>query len=191
MISAPRTTAPTRRRRVPHAWALFCVVGVFACAESGATPSEDRGRGGSASQSPTLRKAVEALERNRPWLATELLSPLLKDSTKRTPEAVLVAAKAAAAYKGWSRVDDVLRGEEWLDQLAEGEGRLLLARAAHELRRSDAIHQALLTLDSKNRVIRDRKSFSLRARSNARAALTLLSRITSRRRRPCPSWRTG
>ena len=80
----------------------------------------------------TLRAAARALQSGRPWHATELLEPVVRDPARRTPDAVLLAAEAAAAWGGWARVDALLASETWLDSLQDGRGRTLLARAALE-----------------------------------------------------------
>lgn len=80
----------------------------------------------------TLRLADQALRAGHPWRATQLLAPVLADARRRTPAAVLLAARAAAAWGGWSEVTKLLGGERWLDTRYNGEGRELLARAALE-----------------------------------------------------------
>ncbi len=81
-----------------------------------------------------IAEAREALERGRPWQASRLITPVLADSAHRTPAAVFLAATAASRWGGWPEVSRLLTGEPWLDSLYEGRGRLLLARAALELR---------------------------------------------------------
>ena len=77
-----------------------------------------------------LAAAEAALQDGQPWRAARLLEPVLRDSAKRTPERVLVAARAAAGWGGWSEVDRLLAREPWLDTQFSGMGRELLARAA-------------------------------------------------------------
>ncbi len=87
--------------------------------------------------------AREAIADGRPWRATRLLAPLLRDSTLRTPEVELVAATAAADWRGWRETDQLLRNAVWLDTEYDGEGRELLARASLGLGRdSNAAVQA-------------------------------------------------
>ena len=62
----------------------------------------------------TLTAAQRALQAGHPWRATRLLAPLLRDPARRTPAAVLLAARAAAGWEGWSEVDRLLRGQPWL-----------------------------------------------------------------------------
>ena len=73
--------------------------------------------------------AREALDAGRPWRATRLLTPLLRDSTLRTPEVEYLAARAAAGWKGWREATRVLERAGWLDTAFAGEGHELLARA--------------------------------------------------------------
>jgi soluble lytic murein transglycosylase len=80
-----------------------------------------------------LVAATEALERGLPWRASALLAPVVEDSALRSPTAVLLAATAASRWRGWREVRELLRSEPWLDRVAGGEGRRLLARAALEL----------------------------------------------------------
>jgi peptidoglycan lytic transglycosylase len=85
-----------------------------------------------------LARANEAMARGRPWQATRILAPWLSDSSRRTPAAVYLAARAASEWKGWTEVLQLLAGEQWLDSLYSGSGRVLLARAALE-RRQDSL----------------------------------------------------
>jgi soluble lytic murein transglycosylase len=85
-----------------------------------------------------LINAAAALQNGQPWRATQILEPVLRDSTQRTPERVLLAARASAAWGGWSHLDRLLAGEPWLDSRFDGLGRELLARAA-TARREDTL----------------------------------------------------
>ncbi|MGH7519606.1 MAG: hypothetical protein ACREOC_19400, partial [Gemmatimonadales bacterium] len=80
-----------------------------------------------------LTAATVALERGLPWRASAILAPLVADSARRSPDAVLLAATAASRWRGWREVRDLLLNAPWLDSVAGGEGRRLLARAALEL----------------------------------------------------------
>src|SRR5687767_8674484 len=95
----------------------------------------------------TLAAAGEALARGRPWQATRLLSPALRDSAGRKPTTIILAATAASEWGGWSEVLQLLDGERWIDSLYGGRGRVLLARAALE-RNADslALKHALVAL---------------------------------------------
>ena len=85
-----------------------------------------------------LISAATALQNGQPWRAARILEPALRDSTQRTPERVLLAARAAAQWGGWSHVDRLLAREPWLDSRFDGLGRELLARAA-TARREDTV----------------------------------------------------
>ena len=85
-----------------------------------------------------LISAAAALRNGQPWRAAQILEPVLRDSTQRTPERVLLAAKATAAWGGWTRVERLLGSEPWLDSRFDGLGRELLARAA-TARREDTV----------------------------------------------------
>ena len=80
----------------------------------------------------TLAAAERALQAGHAWQATRLLAPVLRDPARRTPEAVLLAARAAAGWEGWSEVDRLLRGQPWLATEFAGAGYELLARSALE-----------------------------------------------------------
>jgi soluble lytic murein transglycosylase len=79
-----------------------------------------------------LESARSALGRGRPWQASLLITPVVEDSSQRTPPAVFLAATAASRWGGWPEVGRLLEGEAWLDSLFEGRGRVLLARSALE-----------------------------------------------------------
>ncbi|MBA3443658.1 MAG: transglycosylase SLT domain-containing protein [Gemmatimonadales bacterium] len=94
-----------------------------------------------------LIHAGEALARGRPWQATRLIAPWLNDSSRRTPGAVFLAARAASEWRGWSEVLQLLGSEPWVDTLYGGNARVLLARAALERRQdSIALYHATLAL---------------------------------------------
>ena len=80
----------------------------------------------------TLDQARAALARGLSWRASLILAPLLRDSTTRTPEVVMLAATAASGWGGWNEVGKLLEGEPWLDSAFDGAGRALSARAALE-----------------------------------------------------------
>ncbi|HEX5072103.1 MAG TPA: transglycosylase SLT domain-containing protein [Gemmatimonadaceae bacterium] len=86
--------------------------------------------------------AEASLRGGRPWRATQMLAPVLGNASSRTPRAVIVAARAAAAWQGWDEVVRLLLGEPWLDAFA-GEGDALLARAVLETNRRDLDSVAL------------------------------------------------
>lgn len=80
----------------------------------------------------TLAAAQHALDAGHAWRATRLLAPLLRDPARRTPAAVMLAARAAAGWDGWSEVDRLLRGQAWVASNFAGAGYELLARSALE-----------------------------------------------------------
>ncbi len=79
-----------------------------------------------------LAQANEALARGRPWQATRLIAPWLRDSSMRSPAVVFLAARAAGEWRGWSEVLQLLGSEPWVDTLYGGSARVLLTRAALE-----------------------------------------------------------
>jgi hypothetical protein len=88
----------------------------------------------------TLREAVKDIESGHPWKATLALTPKLKDGK---PATVLVAARAAAAWGGWTEVERLLGDAPWVDSAFSGEGEALLARAALDRdARDDAVRLA-------------------------------------------------
>jgi soluble lytic murein transglycosylase len=109
-----------------------------------------------ASQSD-LRDAESQIEGGHPWRATQSLAPLLKNPSKRTPAVLVVAARAAAGWDGWTEVDKLLARETWIDTSFDGEGRELLARSALE-RNTDT-----LALTHARASVRDAKSNAVRA----------------------------
>jgi soluble lytic murein transglycosylase len=82
------------------------------------------------SSDSAVQRAQAALAAGRPWQATRLVTPALRDRARRTPAAVITAAMAAAGWDGWSEVESLLSKEPWLDTLYAARGRELLARAA-------------------------------------------------------------
>jgi soluble lytic murein transglycosylase len=89
----------------------------------------------------TLAAAERALASGHAWQATRLLAPVLRDPARRTPAALLLAARAAAGWDGWSEVDRLLRGQPWLGTEFDGAGYELLARSALQ-RGSDTVAAA-------------------------------------------------
>ncbi len=93
-------------------------------------------------QSP-LVSADSALTVGHPWRASQLLAPLLAAPATRTPEVVVLAARAAAAWEGWSSVRRLLEHESWLDTRFDRLGRRLLAAAdLAEFRNPEAVVNA-------------------------------------------------
>lgn len=82
------------------------------------------------SNDTTVRAATRALEQGRPWEATKLLAPVLRNPARRSSAAVLRAAEAASAWEGWNEVLALLQNESWLGAQFGGHGYVLLTRAA-------------------------------------------------------------
>ena len=85
-----------------------------------------------------LEAAKAALARGQAWRATWMLAPVVSSPERRTPEAVLLSATAAAQWGGWDEVHRLLESVAWLDDEFGGRGRALLARAALE-RNADTV----------------------------------------------------
>jgi soluble lytic murein transglycosylase len=83
-------------------------------------------------QTGDLAKAEAAINAGHPWRATQIVAPVLRDPKRKTPAAVLVAARAAAGWGGWAEVDKLLGAAPWVDTSFDSEGRELLVRAALE-----------------------------------------------------------
>ena len=139
------------------------------------------------------RPPASALGRGRPWQASRLITPVVEDSSQRTPPAVFLAATAASRWGGWPEVGRLLQGEAWLDSLFEGRGRVLLARSALE-RGADSARpgaRARRPQGARPRVGgRAALPARLRARPGGRAR-TAPPRATSAPRRSCRWCRTG
>src|SRR5215207_5042633 len=88
------------------------------------------GPGAPAFRDSILVAARAALAAGRPWRATQLLAPVVREPARRTPAAVLLAAEAAAAWEGWENATRLLAAELWLDSAFGGRGRVLLTQAA-------------------------------------------------------------
>jgi len=104
-----------------------------------------------------LATAQAAIDAGHPWRATQTMAPVLKNPSRRTPAAIVVAARAAAGWNGWVEVDKLLAGQPWIDTLFEGEGRELLARSALERGGADTIalrHAVAALRDAKTNDIR-------------------------------------
>ncbi len=119
---------------------ILCAL-TFALAACG--PSRDAGAAGEVrSMGGDLAAAIAAndelaeaqadIDRGHPWRATQLLAPVLSNPQRRTPAALIVAARAAAGWSGWPEVERLLASQTWVDAQYEGEGRELLTRAALE-----------------------------------------------------------
>ena len=104
---------------------------LLALACAGPTPAlAERADVDSLASDSVVLAATRALDEGRPWRATRILTPALEDSTRRTPEVLLTAARAAAGWGGWVEVSRLLGSAQWVDSLANGEGRVLLTHSA-------------------------------------------------------------
>ena len=128
------------RRRI-CIFALACAWPSLACAQTSDTtvaaatlPVVDLSRGVSAAlpADPAVARADSLVRAGRAWRATVLLAPQLRTPGSASASVRLVGARAAAAWRGWTEVERILRDATWLDTELEGEGRELLARAALE-----------------------------------------------------------
>ncbi len=95
-----------------------------------------------------LEAAERSLAAGRPWQATRALAPLLRDSEPEDSAALLVAARAAIAWRGWAAAEQLRAGRSWLDRAMGGDGRALLARARLERGRPQAAADAEAALAS-------------------------------------------
>jgi soluble lytic murein transglycosylase len=106
-------------------------------------------------QSP-IASADSAISAGQPWRATQLIAPLLASPATRTPEAVLLAARAAAAWEGWPTVSRLLEHEVWIDTAYDRLGRRLLAEAdLGESRNPQAVVDALAAVAGDGNRARD------------------------------------
>ena len=111
-------------------WLALLLLCSTACREAEDTFAIEAGAIAVTSTDPDVQAASAALAQGRPWRATQLIIPALRDSTRRTPEVVMLAATAASEWGGWEEVERLLTSQPWLDGAFEGRGRALLARAA-------------------------------------------------------------
>ena len=161
---------------VMKSFVVLCCVLVAACDSSnrGSASGEvevvaDRELATAIARSDELSSAQAAIDEGHPWRATQLLAPMLRVPAKRTPATLIVAARAAAGWNGWSEVDNLLAKQPWIDTQFEGEGRELLTRSALE-RSADTV-----ALRHARAAERDAKSASVRA-----TRLVLLARALER-----------
>jgi peptidoglycan lytic transglycosylase len=78
-------------------------------------------------------QAADAIARGLPYRASRMLDSVVRDSTRQTPDVVLLAATAASRWGGWSEVARLLARVTWPDAGLRGPALLLAARAAAEL----------------------------------------------------------
>ncbi|HET7600276.1 MAG TPA: hypothetical protein VFK09_08275, partial [Gemmatimonadales bacterium] len=121
-------------------------------AEPPGLPASAQLQASSAARPPlpdsSMSAASRALARGLPWRATRILDAVVRDPVARTPDAVYLAATAAARWGGWSAVERLLASEAWLDTLYGARGRVMLARAVLEQGRDSlALAHAALAAD--------------------------------------------
>ena len=121
--------------------ALAALSPASACAQTSDTSASaatvppvdlSRGIGAALPADPVVQRADSLVRAGRAWRATVLLAPQLRTPASASAPVRLVGARAAAAWRGWTEVERILRDAPWLDTELEGEGRELLARAALE-----------------------------------------------------------
>lgn len=83
-----------------------------------------------AAQTVSLDSVERALAAGASWHASQLLAPRLGSAEGRTPEVIIAAARAAGGWEGWSTVERLLGGVDWLDSRFDRIGHRLLAEAA-------------------------------------------------------------
>ena len=130
-----------RRYAVTASLTAFACAG---CVESGSAPPPNGADADEvivASSDSSVIAANTHLARGRPWYAYQALRPALIDSARRTPAVIFLAATAASRWGGWREVERLLAGADWTDSLFNGEGRVLLIRAALE-READSLAAA-------------------------------------------------
>ena len=129
---------------------VLALVGpVTACAQTSDTSASaatlppvdvSRGIGAALPADPLVARADSLVLAGRAWRATVLLAPQLRAPGSASAAVRLIGARAAAAWRGWTEVERILRDAPWLDTELEGEGRELLARAALERDQSASEH---------------------------------------------------
>ncbi len=132
------------------------------------TPSVALSRG-LASRNATVRSAAAAIAQGSPWTASRALMPLLGRPETHTADVVLLAARAAAEWEGWSEVDRLLAGAPWIDTALAGEGRELLARSALASNGLPAAERARAHAEAALRTATDRRARGVRHVLLARA----------------------
>lgn len=88
-------------------------------------------------------EAVEALREGRFLRASIILRDYLAMTVDTTPRLALLAARAEAGRGDWSRVERLLAGRHWLDDVSSGYGWYLLGRSQHELGHFDESGESL------------------------------------------------
>ena len=120
--------------------AMGCVWTSAACAQTtDGRPADGqaavdlaRGAGAALPAEPLAVRADSLVRAGRAWAATLSLASALRTPGSASAAVRLAGARAAAAWRGWTEVERILRDAPWLDNELEGEGRELLARSALE-----------------------------------------------------------
>src|SRR5690348_531153 len=63
---------------------------------------------------PIALRGDSLVRAGRAWRATVLLAPSVRVPASASPAVLLVAARAAAEWRGWAEVDRLLHGATWL-----------------------------------------------------------------------------
>lgn len=82
-----------------------------------------------AAMALAVREAEGHLQAGRPWAAWKELRRFVSKPADAPDQVVLVAARSAAGWDGWSQVRRLLEGRDWLARRGGGEGLYLLGRA--------------------------------------------------------------
>src|ERR1043166_1185530 len=116
-LSAQRKTVrfmnirPPMNRLIPIVFA-FALAGCSSRQEASAAgdvvSTAERDLAHAISQSDALKTAQAAIDAGHPWRATQIVAPVVRDPKKRTPAALIVAARAAAGWNGWAEVEKLL-----------------------------------------------------------------------------------
>jgi soluble lytic murein transglycosylase len=78
----------------------------------------------------SVNAAQAELAEGHAWPASQIVMPVLRIPERRTPEALIVAARAASEWGAWPLVRAMLATEPWIDSRFGGEAHELLARSA-------------------------------------------------------------
>ena len=77
-----------------------------------------------------LDSVERTLQAGASWHATRLLAPRLTSADGRTPETLILAARAAGGWQGWNTVERLLNGPALARLAVRCHGSSLLAEAA-------------------------------------------------------------
>ena len=108
-------------------FALAVGLAVLRPATTHSAPAQD--------EAPVPEAALKALREGRYLRASMILREYLGATRDSSAAAILLSAQAEAGWGEWQRVEQLLRGRQWLDSIASGHGWELLARSQLELGR--------------------------------------------------------